>query len=437
MSRPAAGAMEAVLVGDLDVDAPIPALERAGRYREARLLVRLHTRPVGEVVVPLSHDRLAPDRVVEAVWSQLGDRIVDHMVVDQLPAPRMLSTAGLIDSPAPPCLERRSTMTVPSVTVMVATRDRTESVLRCLKSLEALDYPSFDVVVVDSAPSTPETERALTGGHSWRYPFTYVRADRPGLAFAHNTALPAVTGEVVAFTDDDVQVDSHWLMALAEGFDDPAVTCVTGLILAAELETPAQLLLEQSGGFARGYVERRFSLNNPPDDQLFPFTAGRFGSGANMAFRTDWLRGHGGFDWATGAGTPARGGDDLLSFLHVILDGGDLVYQPAAILRHWHRREYAGLRRQAFGYGVGLGSYLAASACAQPSLVPVMLRRGVPALRHMLGSASAKNRGRRPGFPSELIWRERAGLVAGPFAYTASRWRYRGTRDSTRQGADR
>ena len=77
-----------------------------------------------------------------------------------------------------------------------------------------------------------------------------------------------------------------------------------------------------------------------------------------MAFRTDWLRTNGGFDPATGAGTPARGGDDLDAFLRVVLDGRTLVYEPAAIVRHYHRRDYASLRRQAYGYGVGLGAYL-------------------------------------------------------------------------------
>ena len=55
-----------------------------------------------------------------------------------------------------------------------------------------------------------------------------------------------------------------------------------------------------------------------------------------------------------------------------------------------------------------------------------MLRRTVPAVRHVLDPGSAKNEGQEPGFPRELVWRERAGMLAGPFAYAVSRWRYRG-----------
>jgi hypothetical protein len=147
-----------------------------------------------------------------------------------------------------------------------------------------------------------------------------------------------------------------------------------------------------------------------------------------MAFRTRWLVAGGGFDPATGAGTPARGGDDLVAFLKVITSGAALAYQPAAIVRHWHRRGYDGLRRQAFGYGVGFGAYVAASVRARPALLAAMLCRTAPALRHLTSPQSAKNAGQGPGFPRELVWRERAGMLVGPFAYAASRWRYRSRR---------
>jgi glycosyltransferase involved in cell wall biosynthesis len=341
-------------------------------------------------------------------------------------APDQLPVHGLVPDHAPGCLEARSRPGQPTITVVVATRDRTASLERTLASLERLRYRPFDVVVVDSAPSTAETRLALQE-RSTPFALRYVRASRPGLALAHNTALDLVTGDVVAFTDDDVEVDPWWLSAVAETFAETEVTCVTGLILAAELETSAQLWVEQAGGFARGFEERRFSLARPSPDPLFPFTAGRFGSGANMSFRTGWLRDRGGFDRAMGAGTPARGGDDLAAFCRVVLDGDVLAYQPAAIVRHWHRRDYAGLRRQSFGYGIGLGAYLTATAWRQPSLVAQMARRAGPAAAHLLAHDSAKNQGKRSDFPVELTWRERAGLALGPPAYLLSRWRYRST----------
>jgi hypothetical protein len=150
-----------------------------------------------------------------------------------------------------------------------------------------------------------------------------------------------------------------------------------------------------------------------------------------MSYRTAWLRERDGFDPALGAGTIARGGDDLATFARVLRDGGVLVYEPAAIVRHWHRREFADLRRQAFGYGVGLGAYLFAAMWSEPAAVPYMLRRTIPALRHLLDATSVKNLPRSRTFPRELIWRERLGVVVGPFAYLRSRMRVRKQRSAT------
>jgi hypothetical protein len=414
-----------VMVGDLPLDEPMPTLNGDGRYRGALLLARLHGQPLGEVTLRLEQRPLNAGRLAALVWRQVGDQVGKHCADDGIQPPGQLPPGGLGRPHHTRCAESRVAAGGPRITVMVATRDRTESLLRCLASLSRLDYPWFDVVVADSAPGTDETALTLRGDLAWPFPLKYVRAHRPGLAFAHNTALTEVTGEVVAITDDDVEVDRDWLAALARAFRETDATCVTGLILPAELETRPQLLVEQAGGYARGFNRRVFTVGMADPGPLFPFTAGRFGSGANMAFRTSWLTARGGFDPATGAGTPARGGDDLIAFLRVITDGGTLVYEPAAMLRHWHRRDYQGLRRQAFGYGVGLGAYLTGSVRARPAQLGAMLRRTVPAARHLLSSGSVKNAGRGGSFPRELVWRERAGILAGPFAYAASRRRYR------------
>ena len=417
-----------VLVGNLYLDAPLPELDGNGRYRGARMLVWLHGRPLGEVVLPLGGQPLPPWRLADQVWSVLGERIAKHCADDGISPPGSLPVTGIALPEQARCAGRRMLAGEPRITVVIATRDRTDSLLRCLGSVSRLNYRAFDVVVVDSAPASDLTARTLAGRQEWPFGLRYLRAPRPGLALAHNEALCAVTGEIVAFTDDDVEVDIEWLSAYAEAFTETGAACVTGLILPAELQTRAQLLVERSGGFARGFTRRTFTRDMPDPEPLFPFTAGRFGSGANMAFRTDWLLTHGGFDPATGAGTPAKGGDDLIAFLRTIVEGGTLVYEPAAVVRHWHRRDYQGMRRQAFGYGMGLGAYLTATVWRRPVLLAAMLRRAGPAAVHLLGSHSEKNSGRGESFPRELVWRELAGVMAGPFGYARSRWRYRGHR---------
>jgi GT2 family glycosyltransferase len=309
------------------------------------------------------------------------------------------------------------------VTVVVATHDRPAALRECLESILASVGIQFDVIVVDNAPSSDATAQMLAAHYGAEARLTVVREDVPGLGRAHNRGLAIARGDVVAFTDDDVLVDDHWLARLTAPFrSDPEIGCVTGRIVPLELETRAQRWLESYAGYGKGGERRRFDLAaNRPGDPLFPYTAGVFGSGANMAFRTAMLRSIGGFDELLGAGTRTRGGDDLAAFFAVVTGGHRLVYEPEAVVRHRHRRDYDALRRGVFGYGVGLTAYLTKTLFDRPATGLSMLRRLPRGVRYALDSGSAKNERRTADFPSELRWLERAGMVAGPALYARSR----------------
>ncbi len=311
---------------------------------------------------------------------------------------------------------------LPRVTVVVATRDRPAELRRCVASILANDYPHFDVVIVDNGPEPGvalQIADEMTGReHAVRCLWEPV----PGLARAHNRALPSLRAPIVAFTDDDVVADPRWLHHLVSAFAvAPDVACVTGMIFPLELETAAQELVEQSIGFNKGYRRTVHRLHGDGRDPLFPFTAGQFGSGANMAFRVDALRSFGAFDDALGTGTRARGGDDLAAFFDVVVSGHALVYEPAAIVFHAHRRDSSALAHQAFGYGAGLSAYLTKTLLDRPSRLLTLAARVPAGLRYALAPDSAKNARLPDHYPRGLVWRERAGMVAGPVLYAASR----------------
>ncbi|MCB0180100.1 MAG: glycosyltransferase [Anaerolineae bacterium] len=309
---------------------------------------------------------------------------------------------------------------LPLISVVIATRDRPDSLAICLDTVLAQDYPNFDVIVVDNAPATNATADLLRTHYSQ---VRYLRENRPGLAAAHNCGLAAVTAPLVAFTDDDVRVDPNWLAAIARAFAlASTVACVTGLIMPQALDTPAQRWLEAYGGFSKGSTRRLFDLADyRPADPLFPYTAGRFGSGANMAFKTAILRSLGGFDPALGAGTLAMGGDDLAAFFEMVAAGYTLVYEPAAIVYHRHRSDYADLQRQIYGYGVGLSAFLTHCLLARPGRLLDVARKTPRGLVYLFGTRSPKNTRKAADYPAELTRLERRGFVAGPLAYLRSR----------------
>jgi cellulose synthase/poly-beta-1,6-N-acetylglucosamine synthase-like glycosyltransferase len=255
-------------------------------------------------------------------------------------------------------------------------------------------------------------------------PLRYLEGARRGLAAAHNRGLEVVDTPLVAFTDDDVVADPQWLERIVDAFaSDDQVGCVTGMIRPWELSTEVQVMLEGYAGFNKGTVRRVFDLTeNRPDDPLYPFTAGRLGSGANMAFRRSALHEMGGFDPALGAGTRARGGDDLSAFFEVIQHGRRLVYEPQAIVHHRHADNMVALERSVYGYGVGLTAYLTKSLLGRPGLLATFARRLPKAIAHIRDPRSAKNAGLPTDYPRALVRLERIGMLAGPFAYLASRW---------------
>ena len=397
-----------------------------GGARQALVLVRLHAQPVATIVVDAPGGMVDAESCATAAWAALG------MAPDASPRPSGLSPQQLVTTesqsigPGSQLEAKAVRASTPSVTVVIATRERTGSLAACLDSLARLEYPNYEVVVVDNNPITDDTAKLIR--NRAEPGVRYAREDRRGLAAAHNCGLRLAEGTIIAFTDDDVIVDQHWLTEVARAFQvDTDVACVTGLILPAELQTPAQILLEAHGNFSKGFEQRIFDLGaHRPADPLFPFNTGQLGSGANMSFDREMLRKLGGFDPAIGTGTFGRGGDDLAAFFAVIASGLRLVYQPSALVWHHHRRDFDSLAAQAYGYGVGLGAYLASALANHPASVGRALRCAPAGLAYAFRPSSPRNAHLQSIWPRHLRWLERRGLVFGPVAYGVSRWRTRG-----------
>jgi O-antigen biosynthesis protein len=385
-----------IRLAEVELADGIPAL--APDERPTQVLVRWYGRPLGIVELePFEADLAARIR------AELGE--VDAAEAES----RLADRQAFLDR-------------APFASVVVATRERPEHLAACLDSLLALEYPRYEIVVVDNVPRTDDTADLIRTRYAARG-VRYVRENRPGLAAAHNRGVEEAGGWIIAFTDDDVVVDRLWLLELAHAFEAAkSVGCVTGLILPAELETPAQVVLERYSRLGKGFTRRLFDNDaNRPDDRLFPYAAGLFGSGANMAFSAEALRRAGGFDPATGTGTRARGGDDLAAFFEVVAHGYTLVYEPAAIVRHKHRPD-VDLERQLFDYGAGLTAYLTKVVLDRPGRLLDIAGRVPGGLAHGLSRRSDRNAGWHGAVPRELVRAERRGMLFGPFGYLASRW---------------
>lgn len=396
-----------IRIVDADLAQGLPDLvqtdpDTGKKYQAAWCLIRSSGRPVRIMEIPLHQPVLPAAEFLELV------------------------EADTQETPLPP-IPGATGPDAPHVTVVISTRDRADSLRRCLDSLLVQTYPDMDIVVVDNAPSTAATFDLISAEYAGTGRVQYVLEETPGLARAHNTGVAAAKGEVIAFTDDDVIVDPSWVAAMAANFaTSRRVACVTGLILPAELDTRAQYWTERHGGFGKGLSRKVFDPERPQDHgPLFPYAAGAFGSGANMAFRRESLVRMGGFDAALGAGTIARGGDDLSGFHATLAAGHQLVYEPGAIVWHHHRRSEDGMRRQAYGYGVGLGAYLTKLVVDDPARILLFARRFPAAMAHLFSRKSGKMARLPADYPRRLVWSERMGIVMGVPGYLRSRRKLR------------
>lgn len=329
--------------------------------------------------------------------------------------------AGSLFPPSPPFLFGEE---LPFISVVIATRERAHLLSGCLESFRELDYPRYELILVDNAPVTDSTAEAVEAARQYLPNLRYVVESTPGSSRARNRGVAEARGEIIAFTDDDVIVGSNWLRGFVRGFRSAdQVGCVTGLILPHELETTSQIWFEQYGGFSRGFERRIFDLNlHHGATPLYPYTPGSFGAGASMAFRADVIRQLEGFDPCLGPGTRAKGAEDLDLFLRVILGGHRLVYEPSTVVWHRHRRSYPELKRQIHDYGLGMAC-LATKLLLTPATCVEVIKRFPRGVVFLLSPSSPKHASKIPGYPLTLSLTEMLGMLRGPSAYLSSRLR--------------
>jgi O-antigen biosynthesis protein len=415
------------LMAEVELGRPLAAVPcEAGLsvadYERAFVLVRLHTRPLGVVELSCPGAELAGDALSAPIWRSLGAEIAAHLRDDGRPVPAELPGAGYRSPDVPRCLRSRGRTLdrAPFISVVVPTHERPVPLRACLESLLVVDYPAFEVLVVDNTPSGPATERVVAEiGAGARVPVRYLREDAPGASAARNLGLREAAAELVAFADDDVLVDRHWLTALAEGFEAAEdVACVTGPVLPLRFETRAQAWMEQFAEFRTGFRREVFDLGPHRSRRpLYPYNPGTFGSGGGMAFRKAALEAVGGFDTALGPASPARSGEELAAFLAVILRGHRIVFEPAAIVRHDEILDPAALRRRVFGYGIGLGAFLTKTLIDHPRLWLDVAAKLPYGAYLMVSARSPKHARRTADFPHALNVIELVGILAGPLAY--------------------
>jgi glycosyltransferase involved in cell wall biosynthesis len=241
-------------------------------------------------------------------------------------------------------LHPEKTDEVGDVSVVICTRNRASSLKSCLESLQFQLLKPSEVIVVDNASVTDETRKLAEA-----FDVRYIREDIPGLDVARNTGARAARHSIVAYTDDDTQPDPCWIYRVSETFRNPEISAMTGLVIAACLNTEAEVIFEKFWPFNRGYAQKIF------DDRFFRASLHKgppvweIGAGANMAFRKDLFSEIGYFDERLDVGAAGCSGDSELWY-RILACGFNIQYNPMAVVYHRHRNSISGLRKQLYSY---------------------------------------------------------------------------------------
>jgi O-antigen biosynthesis protein len=214
----------------------------------------------------------------------------------------------------------------PRVSVVVCSYNGGRTIRRTLEGLAAIEYPDFEVIVVDdgSTDDTPSIAR--------QYDVRLIRTPNRGLSSARNTGWRAATGEIVAYVDDDAWPDPHWLHYLAATFLDSPYAAVGGPNIAPPGDGPiSECVANAPGGPVHVLVTDREAEHIP---------------GCNMAFRRSCLEAIGGFDEQFRVA-----GDDVDLCWRLQERGWTIGFHPAAMVWHRRRNSVRTYWRQQIGYG--------------------------------------------------------------------------------------
>ena len=241
---------------------------------------------------------------------------------DRVPKPAFHAVARRFQEPIPPGLAHS-----PRVSVVVCSYNAERTMEACLASLEHLNYPDYEVIVVNDG----STDRTLEIAQ--RFPYARIISQpNKGLSVARNVGAEAATGEIVAYTDSDCVADPDWLTYLVSTMERKQLVACGG----PNFPPPEDSLVPSAVAVSPG---------GPTHVLLTDETAEHI-AGCNMAFRRDTLLALGGFD-----PTYRAAGDDIDMCWRFQDAGHTIGFSPAAIVWHFRRNTVGAYIGQQRGYG--------------------------------------------------------------------------------------
>jgi mycofactocin glycosyltransferase len=227
---------------------------------------------------------------------------------------------------------------LPLVSIVIPVKDRAEELVRCLHSLELIDYPKErrEIIVVDDGSTDGSPSMAI------RFGCRLVATDEPGSgpAAARNLGVSVARGEILAFIDSDCTASTGWLRELVGGFSDPALAAVGGLVDGMRDAGP----LDRYEAVMSSLTLGSRALTGATGDDTFYLPS------CNLLVRAEAFRSVDGFC------PELHVGEDVDLSWRLRDAGWRISYLPAGRIWHEHRSRFISFLKRRFDYGTSEGT---------------------------------------------------------------------------------
>ena len=212
------------------------------------------------------------------------------------------------------------------VSVIIPAHNAANTIEECLNAVLAQETTDFEyeVILVDdgSTDATVEIAQSLE--------VMVVQQENAGPGAARNAGVKASRGEILAFTDSDCAPAPRWLQHLIRPFDDPLVVGVKGTYRTRQTDLVPRFV-QQEYEFKYQRLARQETID--------------FVDTYSAAYRRAPFIANGGFEAALPAAQDAE-----LSF-RLARKGYKLVFEPEAVVYHWHGKSVWKYMHRKFRYG--------------------------------------------------------------------------------------
>ncbi|TFE70820.1 glycosyltransferase [Methylacidiphilum caldifontis] len=233
----------------------------------------------------------------------------------------------LFNNSSLPLYKRFPLKRTPKVSVIVCSYNGAKTLTDCLSSLKRLQYPDYEIIVVDDG-STDQTKEILA-----QFPEVIaLHQPNKGLSAARNLGIEKASGEIVAFTDSDCMADPDWLYFIVKTLLDADYVACGGPNYPPIPKEPIQEVISLAPG--------------SPSHVLLSDTHAEHIPGCNMAFWRWIFEKIGYFDPIF-----RKAGDDVDICWRILSSGHPIGFNPSAVIWHYRRFTLKEYLRQQIGYG--------------------------------------------------------------------------------------